>query len=75
MKVFANWKLPIYQVLGPTVRVHWGYSHEIDEETGDDRWSAYEVAMPIDVDRKTFVDMVIEAGGDGEMLAAGWFKS
>ena len=77
MQVTANWELPIYQVIGPVVRVHWDYAHE----TGEDEfmgtyeiWSAQEAVVPVDADRDTFISTVNAAGGDGQSLADGWFN-
>jgi len=77
MKVLANWKLPVYQVIGPVVRVHWGYSsYEAEEDWGEPMtvWEAQEAVVPLDADREAFVSIVNAAGGDGEALADGWFR-
>ena len=71
--VESNWELPVYQVIGPVVRVHWDYIHTVDEELGD-RWTAQEAVVPVDADRPTFVALVDAEGGDGEALADGWFE-
>jgi hypothetical protein len=77
MKVSANWQLPVYQVIGPVVRVHWDYSvREVMDELGEGPMTvheAQEAVVPLDADRQTFVRLVDEAGGDGEALADGWF--
>jgi hypothetical protein len=72
--VVSNWELPVYQVIGPVIRVHWDYSHRFDEETEEDIWTAQEAVVPLDADRETFVAIVNAAGGDGEALADGWFE-
>ena len=77
MQVTANWELPIYQVVGPVIRVHWDYSsHQTDEEWDEPMtvWTAQEAVVPLDADRATFVAIVNEAGGNGEALADGWFN-
>jgi hypothetical protein len=74
MIVYSNWKLPVYQVIGPVNRVHWDYSHSFSEETEEDVWTAQEAVVPLDADRETFVRIVDAEGGDGEGLADGWFK-
>ena len=75
--VSAKWELPIYQVIGPVIRVHWDYSsHQSDEEWGEPMtiWEAQEAVVPLDADRDTFVAIVNKQGGDGEALADGWFN-
>lgn len=74
--VNADWELPIYQTIGPVVRVHWDYvQREINDEFDGPRttWDCQEAIVPIDADRETFVQIVNTAGGDGETLADGWF--
>ena len=78
MKVSANWELPIYQVIGPVIRVHWDYSsYQTDEEWVElyTVWEAQEAIVPLDADRETFVSIVNSGGGDGETLADGWFEN
>ena len=76
MRVTANWELPIYQVIGPVIRVHWNYSHHtvdgMDEPTI--AYDAEESVVPLDADRDTFVELVNAEGGDGEALADGWYN-
>lgn len=77
MQVTSNWELPIYQVIGPVIRVHWGYTHTTgeDEFQGSyDVWTAQEAVVPLDADRETFVSIVNAEGGDGEALADEWFN-
>lgn len=77
MKVSANWELPVYQVIGPAIRVHWDYSsHQTDEGWGEPMavWEAQEAVVPLDAEREVFVRIVNAAGGDGETLADGWFQ-
>jgi hypothetical protein len=50
MKTEAGWKLPVYQLIGPIVRVHWDYE-ELTKE--DDMglttyWRATEMVVPKD---------------------------
>lgn len=75
--VSATWELPVYQVIGPVIRVHWDYwSHDkSDEDFGElmTIWEAQEAVVPLDADRETFVQIVNDAGGAGEVLANGWF--
>jgi hypothetical protein len=76
MQVTANWELPVYQVIGPVVRVHWGYAHSVGEDEFQGPygiWTASEAVVPIDANRATFIAIVNEAGGDGQSLADGWF--
>jgi hypothetical protein len=72
MKVYANWKLPVYQEIGPVVRVHWDYS-ETETEHGI-QWECQEVVVPLDASESEFIRLVNEAGGDGSNLAKGWFN-
>jgi hypothetical protein len=75
--VSANWELPVYQAIGPVIRVHWDYSsHEAGDDMGEPYtvWEAQEAVVPLDADRATFVAIVSAAGGDGEALADGWFN-
>ena len=75
--VTANWELPIYQVIGPVIRVHWDYVHTTGEDEFQgpyDIWAAQESVVPLDADRATFVAIVDADGGDGETLADGWFQ-
>ena len=74
--VTANWELPVYQVIGPVVRVHWNYSQRTVDGT-DEPTIAYdceEAVVPLGADRATFVELVNAEGGDGEALADGWFN-
>ena len=75
--VSANWELPVYQVIGPVIRVHWDYSsHEAGDEWGEPYtvWEAQEAVVPLNADRATFVAIVDAEGGNGEALADGWFN-
>jgi hypothetical protein len=83
MRVYANWQLPVFQILGTIIRVHWDYEYkEIQEDNNVDledssissKWSAEEVIVPLDADRETFIRIVSEAGGPAEDLADEWFK-
>ena len=73
--VNADWQLPVYQVIGPVIRVHWDYlERSIDTEEGVKiTYDAQEAVVPLDADRETFVSIVNAEGGDGEALADGWF--
>jgi hypothetical protein len=73
--VSANWELPVYQVIGPVIRVHWDYSsHEAGEGELYTVWEAQEAVVPLNADRATFVAIVDAEGGNGEALADGWFN-
>ena len=76
MHVTSNWELPIYQVIGPVIRVHWNYSHHTvdDMEKPTIAYDAEEAIVPLDADRNTFVELVNAEGGDGEALADGWYN-
>lgn len=76
MQVNADWELPVYQVIGPVIRVHWDYSEREIEQGEDIRitWDCQEAVVPLDADRETFVFIVDQEGGDGETLADGWFN-
>ena len=76
MFVNADWKLPVYQVIGPIIRVHWDYVErtiEYEEETRS-TWDCQEAVVPIDATEQTFISLVDAEGGDGESLADGWFN-
>ena len=77
MYVNADWELPVYQVIGPIIRVHWNYSQRtIEGAEGEEPRVTYdceEAVVPLDADRATFVALVNAEGGDGEALADGWF--
>ena len=77
MQVTSNWELPVYQVIGPVIRVHWDYVHTTGEDDFDqhyDIWTAQEAVVRMDADREAFVSIVDDAGGNGQSLADGWFK-
>jgi hypothetical protein len=74
--VNANWQLPVYQVIGPVIRVHWDYSsYQSDEEWGEPYtiWEAQEAVVPLGAGRETFVSIINALGGNGEALADGYF--
>lgn len=79
MYVNADWQLPVYQVIGPVVRVHWNYSQRtIEGAEGEESRVTYdceEAVVPVDAVRATFVALVSAEGGDGETLADGWFNA
>lgn len=75
MQVNADWQPPVYQVIGPVIRVHWDYSSYLtDEDEPRTVWNAQEAVVPVDADRATFVSIVNAEGGNGEALADGWFS-
>lgn len=80
MLINANHKLPVYQVIGPVVRVHWDYQEkevggmDVDSDSTVTMWDCQEAVVPVDADHDTFVQIVNEAGGDGESLATDWFS-
>jgi len=74
--VNANWQLPVYQVIGPVIRVHWDYTtRTIDDGIDLERttYDCQEAVVPLGADRETFVSTVNAAGGNGEALADGYF--
>lgn len=76
LRVYSNWELPVYQVIGPVVRVHWDYQmvlEEIENQDPIEHWSAMEVVLPVDCDRETFVTAVKALNGPSRALADGWF--
>lgn len=74
--VNADWELPIYQVIGPVIRVHWDYSQRTIDDGEQQRvtWDAEEAVVPLDAERPMFVAIVNAEGGDGEALADGWYN-
>lgn len=72
MKVYATRKLPTYQLIGDTVRVHWGEQQVevggVDEPTL--QWCYEELALP-----KTDTPEKALANGVPPELAAGFIPS
>lgn len=78
LRVYSNWQLPVYQVIGPVVRVHWDYQmflEEVENQDPIEHWSAMEVVIPLDCDRETFVAAVKALNGPSKALADGWFTT
>lgn len=77
MYVNADWEIPVYQVIGPIVRVHWNYvQREVDYE-GMAPWTTFDIdeaVVPTNAPRDKFVRIVDAQGGPGESLADGWFS-
>jgi hypothetical protein len=51
MKTEAGWLLPVYQLIGPIVRVHWDYEELTREDMDGGKtiyWQATEVVVPKD---------------------------
>jgi hypothetical protein len=51
MKTEAGWLLPVYQLIGPIVRVHWDYEELTREDMdggGTTYWRATEMVVPKD---------------------------
>jgi hypothetical protein len=50
MKTEADWLLPVYQLIGPVVRVHWDYEELTKERQEGDvtYWRATELVVPKD---------------------------
>ena len=71
MQVTANWELPIYQVIGPVVRVHWNYRQRTvgEDEQQQVLWVAEEAVVPLDADNNTFVALIDAEGGNGNAMA------
>ena len=77
MRVYATEKLPVYQVIGPRLRIHWDYAFETREGMdGEDesQWSFQEAVVPVDADRETILKAVTALNGPAEELAEGWFN-
>jgi len=73
---YSTWELPVYQVIGPRLRVHWDYgSEEVEDQEGELRTQYYakEVVLPVDVSRRDFIKAIEEAGGPAIELANDWF--
>lgn len=76
MFVNADWELPVYQVIGPVIRVHWDYTTRTIDDGMDEERTTYdcqEAVVPLNADRETFVSIVNAAGGNGEALVDGYF--
>lgn len=79
MIAYSSWQLPTYQVLGPVIRVHWGYgTREVQETDGEETRTehyATEAVVPRGANQAEFVRIVEDLGGPAEELAQGWFGS
>lgn len=77
MRVYATEKLPVYQVIGPRLRIHWDYDFEPREGMyGEDesQWSFQEAVVPVDADKEAFIAAVTALNGPAEELEEGRFN-
>jgi hypothetical protein len=63
MKTQATWKLPVYQLIGPIVRVHWDY--EIIKREGmegiETYWEMLELVVPKDATPEEALELGVPA--------------
>jgi len=78
MKAYSNWQLPVYQVIGPRLRIHWNQgTQEISEMDGEETRTehyATEAVVNKNCTRQEFIQAVEELGGPAESLADEWFN-
>jgi len=58
MRVSSTEKLPDYQILGPTLRIHWNHEEVTDDE-GNTTWNCQEVAVPKTAPRSQIIEAVM----------------
>lgn len=59
MRVHSNEKLPEYQVIGPTLRIHWDYKEVSATEDVPAGWSCEEVAISKTASRDQIIEAII----------------
>jgi len=59
MRVNSNDKLPVYQVIGPTLRIHWNYEEVPESESTPAGWSCDEAAVPKTASRNQIIEAII----------------
>jgi hypothetical protein len=71
MKVTSSWELPVYQVIGPVVRIHWNYQEIPATDETPAMWSCEEAIVPVNADRGAVISAIIRAryGIDEEFAA------
>lgn len=61
MQVTSNDKLPVYQVIGPKLRIHWNYHETSATEDSPAGWSCEEACVSRSSDRGTIISAIIRA--------------
>lgn len=61
MLVNSTDKLPVYQVLGPKLRIHWNYQEVPATEDMPASWSCEEVCVPKNAGRGEIIAAIIRA--------------
>jgi hypothetical protein len=59
MRVKSSTKLPEYQVIGPTLRIHWNYEEVPETEDTPAGWSCDEAAIPKTASRGQIIEAII----------------
>jgi len=59
MRVNSSTKLPEYQVIGPTLRIHWDYEEVPETEDTPAGWSCEEAAVPKTASRHQIIEAII----------------
>jgi len=59
MRVNSNDKLPEYQVIGPTLRIHWNYEEVPETEDTPAGWSCDEAVVPKTASRSQIIEAII----------------
>jgi len=61
MQVSSTEKLPVYQVIGPKVRIHWNYTELPETEDYPSGWSCEEACVAKTADRASLISAIIRA--------------
>ena len=62
MKVFSNQQLPVYQVIGQTLRIHWAFEEQLilrPDETDEIIFVCKEAICDKSDDRNTLIEKII----------------
>lgn len=59
MRVNSNDKLPEYQVIGPTLRIHWDYQEVLATDEVPAGWSCEEAAVKKTASRDQIIEAII----------------
>lgn len=71
MRVTSAEKLPVYQVIGPKLRIHWNYQEAAATEESPESWSCEEACVQKTATRDTVISAIIRSRYtvDGEFAA------
>jgi hypothetical protein len=59
MQVTANWELPVYQVIGHKLRIHWDYQETSATEDTPAGWSCEEAVVSAGASRSQIIEAII----------------